>query len=187
MLSAAAPAWRWLERHGEESVAGACMVVLASLIFLQVVMRYVFRAPLSWSDEVAVYAQVGLVYFGAAYAVRERAHIRVLAAWWVLPRTAAITLTVLADCLWLGFNLVMVWQGFVLVESFVGQPFYSPALEINLLWPHLIVPFGYALMTARLAQLYLRWARGGSTPFDSPPVDPIPIDSSPGDLPPRMR
>ena len=44
---------RWLERHAEEAIAGACLCTLTTLMFVQVVMRYVFRSPLSWSDELA--------------------------------------------------------------------------------------------------------------------------------------
>ncbi|MEO7242946.1 MAG: TRAP transporter small permease [Variovorax sp.] len=155
----------WLERHAEEAIAGACMCVLSTLMFAQVVMRYIFRSPMSWSDEIATYCMVTLVYFGAAYAVRERAHIRVLAAFWLLPRPAAVAVTVFADLLWFAFNTVMVWQGALFVHSFVDQPFYSAALEINLLWPHLAIPVGYALMCLRMAQAYWRWRRTGVAPF----------------------
>ena len=41
-------ALRWLERHAEEAIAGVALCALSSLMFLQVVMRYAFRSPLSW-------------------------------------------------------------------------------------------------------------------------------------------
>ena len=141
------------------------MCLLSTLMFAQVVMRYVFRSPMSWSDEVATYCMIGLVYFGAAFAVRERAHIRVLAAFWLLPPGAATGVAVAADALWFAFNTVMVWQGAALVHSFIAQPFYSPALEINLLWPYLAIPVGYALMCLRMVQSYVVWHRRGIAPF----------------------
>jgi TRAP-type C4-dicarboxylate transport system permease small subunit len=112
---------------------------------------------------------VGLVYFGAAFAVRERAHIRVLIAISVLPRRAGLAVGVLADALWFAFNLVMVWQSAHLATSFAAQPFYSAALEVNLLWPHCVVPIGFALVCARMLQMYVRWARGGPDPFVAAP------------------
>ncbi len=165
-----AAAWAWLERHAEEAIAGVCMCLLATLMFAQVVMRYVFRSPMSWSDEVAVYCLIGLVYFGAAFAVRERAHIRVLAAFWLLPARAATAVAVAADALWFAFNTVMVWQGVELVHSFIAQPFYSAALEINLLWPYLAIPVGYALMCLRMIQAYAGWLTRGVAPFAPPPA-----------------
>lgn len=155
----------WLDRHAEEAIAGACVVMLAVFLFAQVVMRYVFRSPLSWSDELATYAMVGLVYFGAAYAVRERAHIRVLGALWLMPGGCGIAITLIADLIWIAFNVLMGWQSALLVATFATQPFYSAALEINLLWPHIVVPVGFTLMTLRLVQLYWSWWRGGPAPW----------------------
>jgi TRAP-type C4-dicarboxylate transport system permease small subunit len=155
----------WLERHGEEVLAGACLCVLSTLVFVQVVMRYAFRAPLSWTDEVASWCMVGLVYFGAAFAVRERAHIRVMLAIVSLPRRGGLALGIVADALWLAFNLVMVWQSALLVASFAAQPFYSAALDVNLLWPHLAIPIGFALVSLRMVQIYVQWARGSRDPF----------------------
>ena len=57
------------------------------------------------------------------------------------------------------------WQGVALVHSFIAQPFYSPALEINLLWPYLLIPIGYALMCLRMIQGYACWRAGGIAPF----------------------
>ena len=155
----------WLERHGEEAVAGVCLCVLSTLVFGQVIMRYALHSPLSWSDEVASWCMVGLVYFGAAFAVRERAHIRVLIAIVALPRRAGLAVGILADAVWLAFNLIMAWQSAHLAASFASQPFYSAALEINLLWPHFFIPIGFALVCARMIQIYVRWARGGKDPF----------------------
>jgi len=162
-------ALRWLERHAEEAIAGAALCALSSLMFIQVVMRYVFRSPLSWSDELAVYCMIALVYFGAAYAVRERAHIRVLAALWVLPKGAALGVAIAADALWFAFNSLMLWKGIELVHSYALQPSLSPALEINLLWPSLLIPIGYGLMCLRMIQAYAIWWRGGIAPFSALP------------------
>jgi len=156
---------RWLERHAEEAIAGACLCTLTTLMFVQVVMRYVFRSPLSWSDELAVYCMLALVYFGAAFAVRERAHIRVLAAFWLLPRKPALGVAVFADLIWFAFNSLMLWKGIELVHTYADQPAYSAALEMNLLWPTLLVPLGYGLMCLRMIQAYVHWRQGGEAPF----------------------
>ena len=107
--------------------------------------------------------------FGAAYAVRECAHIRVLAAFWVLPKGAALGVAIAADALWFAFNSLMLWKGIELVHSYVLQPSLSPALEINLLWPSLLIPIGYGLMCLRMIQAYAIWWRGGIAPFSALP------------------
>ena len=140
----------------EEVVAGILLCVMSALIFLQVIMRYVFAAPLTWIDEIAIYCMVWLVYLGASVAVRDRAHIRMLSAVELLPARFARSAVVLSDVIWLVFNLVMVWQGLVLVHSMWVQPYTSAALGIPQKWPYLAIPVGFALMSLRLILLYAR-------------------------------
>ena len=70
--------WNFIEKHFEEVLAGTLVMFMASMVFFQVVMRYVFSMPTSWSDELAIYAMLWSVYISVAWAVRERAHIRVM-------------------------------------------------------------------------------------------------------------
>ena len=67
-----------IERHFEEVLAGTFVVIMCAMVFFQVVMRYVFSLPTSWSDEIAIYAMLWSGYISVAWAVRERSHIRVM-------------------------------------------------------------------------------------------------------------
>ena len=67
-----------LEKRLEEVIAGIGVVVMTIMVFFQVVMRYVFSLPTSWSDEIAQYCMLWSVYLSVSWAVRERAHIRVM-------------------------------------------------------------------------------------------------------------
>ena len=68
----------FLERRLEEVLAGTGVVLMTIMVFFQVVMRYVFSLPTSWSDEIAQYCMLWSVYLSVSWAVRERAHIRVM-------------------------------------------------------------------------------------------------------------
>ena len=86
--------WNFLEKHFEEVLAGTLVMFMASMVFFQVVMRYVFSMPTSWSDELAIYAMLWSVYISVAWAVRERAHIRVMNFVQLFPAKIALGLTV---------------------------------------------------------------------------------------------
>jgi TRAP-type C4-dicarboxylate transport system permease small subunit len=62
-----------------EKVHDALTVVLFSLMFLviigQIVLRYVFNAPLVWTDEAAAYLFVWVSFAGWTMASRKRIHI----------------------------------------------------------------------------------------------------------------
>ena len=158
----------FLERRAEEVVAGVCVVVMAVLVFFQVVMRYVFSAPTSWSDEIAVYAMLWSVYISASWAVRERAHIRVMNLINLFPGRIGLGLAVLSDLVWFVFAIYLTWQSFLLHLSMWELPFESPVLGVAQKWPYLCLVAGFALMTARLVQVYYHWARDGILPTAAP-------------------
>ena len=76
-----------LEKRLEEVIAGIGVVVMTIMVFFQVVMRYVFSLPTSWSDEIAQYCMLWSVYLSVSWAVRERAHIRVMNFINLFPQT----------------------------------------------------------------------------------------------------
>ena len=158
----------FLERRSEEVIAGVCVSVMAVLVFFQIVMRYVFSAPTSWSDEIAVYAMLWSVYISASWAVRERAHIRVMNLINMFPGPMATGLAVLSDLVWFLFAVYLTWQSFLLHLSMWELPFESPVLGVAQKWPYLCLVVGFALMTVRLIQVYYQWARYGISPTAVP-------------------
>ena len=47
---------------------------MSIIIFIQVVCRYVFQNSLTWSEEMARYMFVWLVYFSVSYTARRKTH-----------------------------------------------------------------------------------------------------------------
>ncbi|MCH9675224.1 MAG: TRAP transporter small permease [Gammaproteobacteria bacterium] len=147
----------WLERHFEESIAGVCLTIMSLLVFYQVVMRYAFHRPTSWSDEIAVYAMLWGVYLSASWCVRERTHIRVMNFIQMFPKKMQTGLTVTSDLIWFAFAILMTWQGILLDLSLWESRFESPALKIDQKWPYLCIAVGFGMMTLRLIQVYYLW------------------------------
>ena len=150
-----------LERHFEESLACVGLVVVVICVFLQVVMRYVFHSALQWTEEVAAIAMVWAVYMGAALGVRERFHIRIMAGVLLLPRPAARAVIIVADLIWLAFCLLMLDFAAEYLGVLWQHTSRTPRLGIDEFYPQSIVLIGYALMTARLLQIYVAWIRSG--------------------------
>lgn len=62
-------------RHFEEAVSILLGVLLFLAVLWQVFARYVLNDPSPYSEEAARYLFVGVVFFGAAAAVRDRSHV----------------------------------------------------------------------------------------------------------------
>ncbi|NLE95721.1 MAG: TRAP transporter small permease [Dehalococcoidia bacterium] len=54
-----------------------CAVSLSSIVFAQVILRYIIKAPLLWVEEVAVFPAFWMYLLGAAYGAYTRTHIKV--------------------------------------------------------------------------------------------------------------
>lgn len=160
-----------LDRRFEEILCAALISLMGCMIFVQVIMRYLFSNPLSWTDEIAVYCMVWSVYLGGSLAVRERAHIRVLNGIRAFGGRTTAGLLVVSDALWFSVATLIAWQGMLLVASFWEQPYVSPALGISQKWPYLIVPLGHLMMAGRLGQIYYRWLVLGEAPLAASPQE----------------
>ena len=63
---------------GAENVfIGGAMAFASALLFVNVVLRYVFRMPLPWAEEAVIYLIVWIVFIGGSVAVRTRGHIAI--------------------------------------------------------------------------------------------------------------
>jgi TRAP-type C4-dicarboxylate transport system permease small subunit len=66
-----------LERlsRGAELLAGAMFAAMFAAFVVQVVSRYVFDDPVSWTIEICSIAYIWIVFFGGAIVVTQRQHI----------------------------------------------------------------------------------------------------------------
>ena len=51
------------------------MLTMVTIIFIQVIARYIVHNSLTWSEEIGRYTFVWITFFGTALAVKERSHV----------------------------------------------------------------------------------------------------------------
>lgn len=145
----------------EESIAAALIVLMTLCVLLQVFSRYVFDLGIYWTEEVAAYSMVWAVYLGAAIGIRHHFHIRMLLLVQKAPRALGLPLILVADAIWIAFNVVMITYSADYLIRLSQIVNLSPSLNIEQEWLHSIVFFAYLLMTVRVVQTYVIWIRGG--------------------------
>lgn len=144
-----------LDEHIETYLASAALVVFTTLVIVQVIMRYAFGNPLTWSEEVARYALVWFVWIAGSYAVRYQRHVKFNVLVELIGRRSPVTQRVIrigTFLLWLAFLLVMLWLStqMVLKQFDTGQ--VSPAARIPMYLVYLGLPIGMFLMSFRVTQ-----------------------------------
>jgi len=160
-----------LDRRAEESLSVFFIALMAVLVFVQVIARYVFSTAITWSEELSGFSMAWAVYMGGALGVRERFHIRIAMGVAAFPRKIAISLIVLGDLFWMGFNIAMIFLGTEYLLLLWRRTYISPSLGIEQKWPQMIVALGYILMSFRLVQVYYRWIKGGRRGLPGIPQD----------------
>lgn len=61
-----------------ENYLGITLVImLIFLLSIQVISRYIFNNPLGWTEELARYSYIWMIFIGTVLATREREHVRV--------------------------------------------------------------------------------------------------------------
>ena len=127
-----------------EVAAAALVAAEIVILFGGVVSRYVFNAPLVWSDELASILFLWLAMLGAVIAFRRDEHMRMTAAVGALPPPARAVLDAFATGAALAFLLLIAWPAYgYAVEQL---PVATPALEISDGWRAAALPVGVALM-----------------------------------------
>ncbi len=126
------------------------LLVSTLIVFMNVVLRYVFSASLSWVDEAARYMFLWLIWVGADYALANRSHLRITMFPNKLHGKARIALELFVLTVWFSFCTFLGYQGIKLVSIVVMQQQLSTAMQINMGWAYACVPCGAIFMSVRL-------------------------------------
>jgi C4-dicarboxylate transporter, DctQ subunit len=146
-------------------LAAAALLASLAVIGYSVVRRYVFGAPVAWTDELVGYLLVASVMLAAADALFGGEHIAVdIVTERLSPRGKRITLM-------LGLVAVALTAVLLVVEG-IGTAHFSHkvglrsngALELPMWLPQLLVPIGaLMLLLAAVVACFLAW-RGKMAP-----------------------
>ncbi len=132
-----------------------CCIVIVQ----EVIRRFVLNYSSAWGEEAARYAFIYLGWVGAAYAVRERAHIRFdVLIGRVGPRTKA-ALFIVAELATIAFALIALYWSLHTVRQLLQFGGTTPVLRINKVWFEAAVPIGFTLVVVRSVQGIVRDVR----------------------------
>ena len=138
------------------------MVVLCFDVFLGVFSRYVMARTFTWYDEIARLLFVWIVFLGAAVGVRRSAHFRLHLVLDRFPPGIRRVAHVVGVLVLMGFGLLMIQQGWKLVE--LGQFQRTPVMGLSKRYVYASVPAGGALIILYSLPHLWRALRGAPGP-----------------------
>lgn len=137
-----------------EIMVGLLVAAMTLDAFVQVVFRYAIESSLSWSEELARYLFVWVIFMGASVAVRRRQHIAMTALVNALPRRLRMLPVLLSLGAFLGFMALFFVVCLPLIDN--AWMTLSPELEIPIAWVYLAAPVGAALSVLHLTNSLLQ-------------------------------
>ena len=145
----------------EDWVALAIFWVMALAVFLQFFTRYVLNDSYAWTEEIATYCLIGVVFIGASMCVRLSRHIQVDLVYRYLPHLVARALSTVIDLIriaFFGYAITLVWQ-FIQI---IGDERMT-TIKFQKGFVYYAVVLGFVLMFVRSIQIAVEnWRRGYS-------------------------
>lgn len=135
--------YRILSRVVETAVI-AISSVIVGIVVIEVGLRYLFSSSLIFTEELARYLMVWIVFLGSAIAVRDGAHIRISMLLNRMPSNVQKWVTIVAEVLTLVFLSVVVVEGVRILPKQLTQ--IPVTFDVPLFYFYLAIPVGSLLM-----------------------------------------
>ena len=135
--------------------------LLALNVFYQFFTRYVLNDSAAWTEEIARYLLICMVFVGIAWAVRTTRHIHVDFVYRLVPRPVGRVLALFVDVvkiLFFGYVTLLTWQ---MMDKMSNYKMTIIDLPMNTIYA--VCMAGFAFATIRSVQVAIRnWRQGYS-------------------------
>jgi TRAP-type C4-dicarboxylate transport system permease small subunit len=123
-------------------------VAMVSIIFFQVIMRYVFNNSLYWSEELGKFIFVWISWLGISIGQRRNEHIKITLLVDRLSYTGQKIMEVIADIILMLICVVTLYYAIILVQTQARVPYAG--IKISTSWGYLSLVLGCSFISLRL-------------------------------------
>lgn len=129
-----------------EYMLGIMMMALIGLTFMQVVLRYVFNNPTSWSSELSRFILIWLTFTGASVVTKYGTHLTMgLNINRFVQKTWGQAIKVLINILIMSTLIIIAWYSWKV--TMISGSRIAPMTKIPMYFPWLALPVNTVLMT----------------------------------------
>lgn len=145
-------ALKWLDENFETYFLIVTLVIMVIIVTMQVFLRTFFKYSFVWAEELTRYIMLYQIWVGAAYAVKEDAHLRITTVRDRSNKKNQIRIELIVIILWTAFSAFLAIKSGQLVNIIFARGQISPAMQIPMGYAYFSVTFGCTLMVIRLLQ-----------------------------------
>ena len=149
-------AFDYLNKNLEEVMMVILLAIIACVILLNVIMRYVFKQALPWPEELARYCYVYSGMFSAGYCLRRNVSFRVDILYKVFPKPVQIAIEYTGKIIVLFLYAFMAYASLDLIAKTTSA---STAMQLPMKYVYLSIPIGMTLGIIRAVQDLVSYTR----------------------------
>ncbi len=142
----------------EKVVLAVMLIVMMILAFLQVLLRFVFKSPLPWSEGLLTYLFVWSSFIGAALGMNTMEHFCIDALVDLLPEKVQRIIEGFIYLLLLSVSVFLVYKGYGL--AIAQKMIRMPSMKASMVMPYMCIPVSFCLIAIHsLCNLILMFDR----------------------------
>lgn len=151
--------WKALSREPEGVIGVIFLGIMCLLVFLQVLFRYVIQLPLYWTEELARYLFIWVIYLGAVLCIPWNRHLRLEIAINLFPDKFRGYIRKVGNVLFIVFAVILLVRSVGVLNYIISSHQVSPAVRLPMQYVYVSVPVCCVLMIVRLVQVLIKGYR----------------------------
>lgn len=145
-------ALKWLDESLEETLLVILLLLISLAMGAQIIARYVFNSPLTWSEELARFLFIWSGFLSISYCFKRQISIKIEQVVSFLPRRVAAVVKIVEKGTMLVFYIYMVPFAFTYFNNALTSGQLSPAMQIPMYFIYIAPLVGFILSIIRLLQ-----------------------------------
>lgn len=142
-------------------VSAFALIALVVLLTISIYARYISGFSIPWSEEVARFMFIAVIFSSISYTARQHRHIRVtLFVEKLFSKKAQNIVFIIGDIIWLVFNAVILYGAYIILSELIEYPYNSPVLNLPMHYVYAIIPLFFFTISVRVIQGILKRLRG---------------------------
>jgi len=157
----------WLDRNLERTIAVTAYIIIAVIIFMGVIQRFVFSSQVPWSTTIPPLIFMIMSWYGCSYNVKLRTHLSFSEFRSKMPRKAQYQCLVMDNVLWFAFCVIAVTtMSRITINTYDNFAIVLGTDSVMRWWFIITMPIAFVMMAGRVlsnALIDLRRYRNNET------------------------
>ena len=145
--------FKWLDENIEKAIIMTSYPLMAMIICVEVVRRFVMNQQVPWSTSIPVLLFLWVTWFGASYNVKERTHLKMSEVRERLPYNAQFFCLILDALAWIVFAIIVIYytyeQTYLAYDNFAIVEGTDNVMQW---WFYTATPIAWSLIIYRVLQ-----------------------------------